>query len=91
VHRVGREQTMSINAGVSRAKIVNYDAVSLSKCAISLRQGLLVAFPTETVYGLGGYALDAVAVQSIFTTKCRPNSDPLIVHVPDIFIITAVK
>ena len=47
-----------------------------------LRSGGLVAFPTETVYGLGANALDEAAVRSIFTTKGRPLTDPLIVHVP---------
>ena len=43
--------------------------------------GGLVAFPTETVYGLGANALDAAAVQRIFVAKGRPASDPLIVHI----------
>jgi L-threonylcarbamoyladenylate synthase len=45
-----------------------------------LRQGGLVAFPTETVYGLGANALNAEAVDSIFAAKERPASDPIIVH-----------
>ena len=48
-----------------------------------LRSGGLVAFPTETVYGLGANALDEVAVKNIFVAKERPLTDPLIVHVPD--------
>ena len=44
-------------------------------------RGGLVAFPTETVYGLGANAYDAKAVQSIFTAKGRPGDNPLIVHV----------
>jgi L-threonylcarbamoyladenylate synthase len=43
--------------------------------------GKLVAFPTETVYGLGANALDAQAVERIFTAKGRPFQDPLIVHI----------
>ncbi|MDP2237501.1 MAG: L-threonylcarbamoyladenylate synthase [Bacteroidales bacterium] len=46
-----------------------------------IRNGGLVAFPTETVYGLGANALDAKAVTSIFATKERPSFDPLIVHI----------
>lgn len=46
-----------------------------------LRRGELVAFPTETVYGLGGHALDERAVAAIFTAKGRPANDPLIVHI----------
>lgn len=52
------------------------------RCAAALIQsGKLVAFPTETVYGLGANALDAAAVQKIFRVKGRPASSPLIVHV----------
>lgn len=46
-----------------------------------IHKGGLVAFPTETVYGLGANALDAVAVAKIFALKERPNFDPLIVHI----------
>jgi L-threonylcarbamoyladenylate synthase len=48
-----------------------------------LRAGGLVAFPTETVYGLGAHALDKTAVRKIFAAKDRPDWDPLIVHVRD--------
>jgi tRNA threonylcarbamoyl adenosine modification protein (Sua5/YciO/YrdC/YwlC family) len=53
----------------------------IEKAAESLRGGGLVAFPTETVYGLGANALDEVAVRKIFEYKGRPLTDPLIVHV----------
>lgn len=53
----------------------------LEKASELLKKGKLVAFPTETVYGLGANALNADAVQSIFTAKGRPLTDPLIVHV----------
>ncbi len=46
-----------------------------------LRAGKLVAFPTETVYGLGANALDPLAVEKIYAAKGRPHSSPLIVHV----------
>jgi L-threonylcarbamoyladenylate synthase len=49
-----------------------------------LRAGGLVAFPTETVYGLGAHALDAAAVQRIFAAKGRPSFNPLIAHVADV-------
>jgi len=51
--------------------------------ANTIRQGGLVAFPTETVYGLGANALDEVAVAGIFELKERPRFDPLIVHIAD--------
>jgi L-threonylcarbamoyladenylate synthase len=53
----------------------------LSRAAQCLRDGGLVAFPTETVYGLGAHALDRAAVQRVFEAKGRPSTDPLIVHV----------
>ncbi len=46
-----------------------------------IRDGKLVAFPTETVYGLGANALDSVACDSVFDAKMRPHDNPLIVHV----------
>lgn len=52
--------------------------------AKDIREGLLVAFPTETVYGLGANALDESAVNRIFKAKERPKEDPLIVHVCNI-------
>jgi L-threonylcarbamoyladenylate synthase len=54
---------------------------ALSRAAELLRRGGTVAFPTETVYGLGANALDPAAVQAIFEAKQRPAWDPLIVHV----------
>ena len=55
----------------------------LLRAAELLRLGGTVAFPTETVYGLGANALDSVAVGRIFTAKERPDWDPVIVHVCD--------
>jgi L-threonylcarbamoyladenylate synthase len=54
---------------------------SLAKAAAVLRDGGLVAFPTETVYGLGGDAFNAAALVKIFEAKGRPRFDPLIVHI----------
>jgi L-threonylcarbamoyladenylate synthase len=55
----------------------------VEQAASILRAGGLVAFPTETVYGLGGDALDPLAVARIFAAKQRPRFDPLIVHVAE--------
>jgi L-threonylcarbamoyladenylate synthase len=60
------------------ASLSIHDAVQI------LRSGGLVAFPTETVYGLGANALDASAVAKIYETKGRPETSPLIVHVSSI-------
>jgi L-threonylcarbamoyladenylate synthase len=56
----------------------------IERAAAILRAGGLVAFPTETVYGLGAHALDPQAVRKIFAAKDRPGWDPLIVHVRDL-------
>src|ERR1700756_843447 len=55
----------------------------IPQAAEMLRAGGTVAFPTETVYGLGANALDAGAVAKIFEAKERPGWDPVIVHVCD--------
>lgn len=59
------------------------DPDTIAEAAALLRAGGLVAFPTETVYGLGANALDAGAVARIFAAKGRPADDPLIVHVAE--------
>ena len=53
----------------------------LASAALLLARGEVIAFPTETVYGLGGNALLDGAVQKIFAAKGRPSDNPLIVHV----------
>lgn len=58
--------------------------MSVERAAALIREGKLVAFPTETVYGLGANALDAAAVERIFAAKARPHTSPLIVHVDSI-------
>ena len=60
------------------------DPAAIEEAAAALREGKLVVFPTETVYGLGAQALDPVAVQKIFDAKERPANDPLIVHLAHI-------
>lgn len=55
----------------------------LDQAAEILRSGGLVAFPTETVYGLGANALDEAAVKAIYEAKGRPSDNPLIVHIAD--------
>jgi L-threonylcarbamoyladenylate synthase len=57
---------------------------AIVRAAVLLRAGRLVAFPTETVYGLGGDATNELAVADIFAAKGRPRFNPLIVHVPSL-------
>src|SRR5450830_1421862 len=66
-----------------RKNVHPVDTRSLREAAARLRRGELVAFPTETVYGLGANALDEKAVAKIFAAKGRPKDNPLIVHVAD--------
>ncbi|MEX2010001.1 MAG: Sua5/YciO/YrdC/YwlC family protein, partial [Dongiaceae bacterium] len=56
---------------------------NIAAAARALRAGRLVAFPTETVYGLGADATDDRAVAAVFAAKGRPRFNPLIAHVPD--------
>lgn len=59
------------------------DAAGIARAAALIRQGQLVGFPTETVYGLGADALNAGAVLHIFAAKGRPADNPLIVHIAE--------
>ena len=58
------------------------DVRAIAMAAEAIRSGGLVAFPTETVYGLGAHALDVVAIDRLFRAKGRPSTDPMIVHLP---------
>lgn len=64
-----------------KTEILEPTPENIRKCAQSIAAGETVAFPTETVYGLGADALQPQAVQKIFTVKGRPSDNPLIVHV----------
>jgi len=67
----------------SRAPIVPADAENIAAAAKAIRDGGLIAFPTETVYGLGCDATNDQAVAKVFAAKNRPKFNPLIVHVAD--------
>jgi L-threonylcarbamoyladenylate synthase len=64
------------------ARLVDADTSGIAAAAARLREGGLVAFPTETVYGLGAAAADPAAVARVFAAKGRPRDHPLIVHLP---------
>ena len=71
-----------------RTRIYRLDVIdsweeAIADAGLTIRRGGLVAFPTETVYGLGADALDEAAVARIFRAKGRPANDPLIVHIAD--------
>ena len=65
-------------------------AISLKDAATRIRAGELVAFPTETVYGLGANALDATAVEKIYAAKGRPATSPSIVHAASVHMASAL-
>jgi L-threonylcarbamoyladenylate synthase len=66
------------------------DAAAIARAGEIIRAGGLVAFPTETVYGLGADATNDTAVASIFAAKGRPQFNPLIVHVPDMAVAESI-
>jgi L-threonylcarbamoyladenylate synthase len=69
---------------VQTTEILPPDRAGISRGADILREGRLVAFPTETVYGLGADARDGRAVAGVYDAKGRPSFNPLIVHVADL-------
>ncbi len=71
----------ALNTQIEYITNTDTDAAFLENAAIILRKGGLVAFPTETVYGIGANALDENAVKKIFVAKGRPSDNPLIVHI----------
>jgi L-threonylcarbamoyladenylate synthase len=73
------KEAVALTADVARAR-----SAAIARAATLLRAGRLVAFPTETVYGLGGDATNDRAVAAIFAAKARPHFNPLIVHVRDL-------
>lgn len=71
-----------------KTKVIKIDQNNIEKDKLAyaaniIKNGGLVAFPTETVYGLGANALNSNAVKNIFKAKGRPSDNPLIVHVAD--------
>ena len=73
-----------IKTEVWRIDPASPDPVLMAKAGRLLKEGQLVAFPTETVYGLGGDALDPMASEKIYSAKGRPSDNPLIVHIADL-------
>ena len=59
------------------------DTDAINECAEIIMHGGLVAFPTETVYGLGADATDSDAAKKIYAAKGRPSDNPLIIHIAE--------
>ncbi|WP_374043743.1 L-threonylcarbamoyladenylate synthase [uncultured Paenibacillus sp.] len=70
--------------GMPEAPAAGEEAAALKEAAAVLASGGTVAFPTETVYGLGADARNTAAVEAIFAAKGRPSDNPLIVHIADV-------
>ena len=62
----------------------DFEESQLEEAGKVIRNGGLAAFPTETVYGLGGNALDEEAAKKIYQAKGRPSDNPLIIHIADV-------
>lgn len=75
---------------VVKIDILNPDMGEISRAAKLIRAGEVIAFPTETVYGLGADAFNAAAVDKIFLAKGRPAHDPLIVHIASVDQLASV-
>lgn len=80
-----------MNTKISIIDENNIEQNIINEAGLVIAEGGLVAFPTETVYGLGANALDSLAVAKIFKAKGRPQDNPLIVHVADFNIEPLVK
>lgn len=72
-----------MNTEIVKAENGILDNEALNKAARILRSGGLVAFPTETVYGLGGNGTDSESAKKIYEAKGRPSDNPLIIHIAD--------
>ena len=70
-----------MNTEIFKISPKNIDASAISRCANIIKGGGLVAFPTETVYGLGADATDKEAAKKIYAAKGRPSDNPLIIHI----------
>lgn len=86
---VGRgryKENAASQPGLKMTEILTSDASGVARAAALLQAGELVAFPTETVYGLGADARNDIAVAKIFKAKGRPHFNPLIAHVWDLTV-----
>ena len=72
-----------MNTIIKKIEEQNLNIEDLQEAAKIIKNGGLVAFPTETVYGLGANAMDAAASKKIYQAKGRPSDNPLIVHIHD--------
>lgn len=74
-------ETKIVNISAAKEEFAAQEELALQEAGEILRQGGLVAFPTETVYGLGGDALNPQSSRKIYAAKGRPSDNPLIIHI----------
>ena len=74
-------ETKIVNISAAKEEFTAQEELALQEAGEILRQGGLVAFPTETVYGLGGDALNPQSSRKIYAAKGRPSDNPLIIHI----------
>lgn len=79
-----------MNTKIIEIKEENIDLQAISEAGNLIKRGGLVAFPTETVYGLGGDALNASSSGKIYEAKGRPSDNPLIVHIADLEALSRI-
>lgn len=79
--------TALVKTAVSKENFSAEDEANLQLAAAKIKSGELVAFPTETVYGLGGNGLDEDAARKIYAAKGRPSDNPLILHFSDLAMV----
>ena len=68
----------------------NIDSEAIAEAGAIIKGGGLVAFPTETVYGLGGDALNGASSRKIYAAKGRPSDNPLIVHIANMEALSQI-
>lgn len=86
----GIEKDTNVKTKLIRIDEQNIDSALIKEAGDVIRTGGLVAFPTETVYGLGGDALNAQSSEKIYRAKGRPSDNPLIVHIADMEALGAI-
>ncbi len=89
-YRPGIEKGTEVETKLLRIDEKNIDESLVREAGDVIRAGGLVAFPTETVYGLGGDALNARSSEKIYRAKGRPSDNPLIVHIADMEALPAI-
>ena len=88
--KLGAQAARSVETEYVQVDPENPDAAVIARAGEILRCGGLVAFPTETVYGLGGDALSPDASRKIYAAKGRPSDNPLIVHIADMEALLSI-